>query len=270
MRTIKQILIIALVVMLAANIATLIYQGTTDTTDPPRINCPAGILEVEPSVSEAELLADITAYDNQDGDLTSYVMVGGVSKLISDNTAKVTYLVFDSDDNMSSVVRKIRYNGYHKPRFEVDQPLQYNRNEEVDILSRLSATCAIDGDISELIRVSTLASVDENDNSDITIYDVTVQVTNSKGDTASISLPVLRMSNPLLPEVKLNKYLVYTSVGDEFDPQQYLVSAGVNGNLEDVKIQNWVDTSAIGVYRVYYTYTDEQGTGTAILTVSVQ
>ena len=270
MRTIKHILIIALVVMLAANIATLIYQGTTDTTDPPKINCPPGVLEVAPSVSEAELLADITAYDNQDGDLTSYVMVGGVSKLISEDTAKVTYLVFDSDDNMASIERKIRYNGYHKPHFEVNEALLYSRSEEVDLLSRLSATCAIDGDISDLIRVSTLAATEDSDISGVLVYDVTVQVTNSKGDTASISLPVLRVSDPMLPEVKLNKYLEYIDVGAAFDPQQYLVSAGGAGNLEDVKIQNWVDTSAPGVYRVYYTYTDGYGTGTAILTVSVQ
>lgn len=270
MRTIKHILIISLVVMLAANIATLIYQGTTDTTDPPKIDCPPGILEVTPSVSEAELLADVTAYDNQDGDLTSYVMVAGVSKLISDDTAKVTYLVFDSDDNMASIERKIRYNGYHKPRFEVKEALLYNRSEEVDLLSRLSATCVIDGDIADLIRVSSLAASDDADISDVSIYDVTVQVTNSKGDTASISLPVLRVSNPLLPEVKLDEYLIYLNVGATFDPGEYLVSAGTDGNLDDVKIQNWVDTSAPGVYRVYYTYTDELGTGTAILTVSVQ
>ena len=268
MRTIKQILIIALVVMLAANIATIIYQGTTDTTDPPMIRCAGGILEVSSSVSEAELLADVTAYDEQDGDISEHVMVASISKLISENTAKVTYLVFDSDDNMASFIRKIRYTDYRKPRFEVKEPLVYTRAEEVELLTRLGATDVVDGDISEQIRVSTLATTDDPD-----VYDITVQVTNSMGDTAWLDLPVLRLSyDPLRPTIYLTQYLVYVNVGVDFDPSMYVAKVIGNGDakLDDVKIKNWVDTSAPGTYRVYYTYTDDQGTGTAILTVSVQ
>lgn len=268
MRTIKQILIIALVVLLAANIATIVYQGTTDTTDPPRIECGSSILEVTASVSEAELLEDVTAYDDQDGDLTAHVMVASISKLISEDTAKVTYLVFDSDDNMASIVRKIRYTDYRKPRFQVKAPLVYSSTEEVELLSHLGATDVVDGDISEQIRVSTLAATENPD-----IFDITVQVTNSMGDTAWLNLPVLRLNyDPLRPTVYLTDYLIYTAVGSDFDPAQYLAKVEATGEakLSDVKIQNWVDTSAAGTYRVYYTYTDDQGTGTAILTVSVQ
>lgn len=268
MRTIKHILIIALVVMLAANIATLIYQGTTDTTDPPRLSCPPGVLEVKSTVSEAELLADITAYDNQDGDLSAHVILAGVSKLINKDTAKVTYLVFDSDDNMASVVRKIRYTDYQKPVFTVKEPLIYNKNDEVDLLSHLTATCKIDGDISDQIRISTMAATDDPE-----IYDITVQVTNSKGDTASISLPVLRVSNAMLPQVTLKEYLVYVDVGQEFDPKAQItgVDNAADPDLDDIVIETWgLDTSSPGVYRVSYKYTDEQGTGTTILTVSVQ
>lgn len=269
MRTIKQILIIALVVSLAATIATVVYKGTTDTTDPPRIQCPNGVLEVSVSVSEAELLEDVTATDNQDGDLTPHVMVASISKLISEDTAKVTYLVFDSDDNMASIVRKIRYTDYRKPRFSVNEPLLYSNNEEVDLLSRLSATDVIDGDISEQVRVSTLASTENPD-----IYDITVQVTNSMGDTAWMDLPVLRLSyNPMRPTIYLTDYLVYIGVESEFNPMDYLEAIdSISGEVspEEVNIKNWVDTSTAGTYRVYYTYTDDQGTGTAILTVAVQ
>lgn len=269
MRTIKQILIIALVVTMAANIATIIYEGTTDTTDPPRIYCPGGILEVSASVSEAELLADVTANDGQDGDLTAHVMVASISKLISEDTAKVTYLVFDSDDNMGTAVRRIRYTDYRKPRFEIKQPLVYSNNEEVDVLSRLGADDKVDGDISANIRVSTLAATDNPE-----IYDITIQVTNSVGDTAWLDLPVMRLSyDPMRPTVYLTDYLLYVSVGSEFDPNMYLARVEAYSDdvrLSDVKIEDWVDTSSAGTYRVYYSFTDNYGTGTAILTVSVQ
>jgi len=269
MRTIKQILVIALAVLLAANIATIIYQGTTDTTQGPEIYCDDGVLEVNFSCSEADLLAGITARDGQDGDLTEHVIVASVSKLITNDTAKVTYLVFDSDDNMASYVRRIRYRDYCKPTFDVLSPLVYSTTEEVELLSRLYAYDERDGNISNQIRVSTLASTDNAEQ-----YEITIQVTNSMGDTASLKLPVLRQSyNPLRPEIKLTKQLVYVNRDSEFDPSQYLATLTVPNEtvaLEEVKIQNLVDLTTPNTYQVFYTYTSEFGTGTAILTVVVQ
>lgn len=269
MRTVKQVLIIALVVLLAANIATIIYQGTTDTKDGPIIDCPGGILEVSASVSEAELLADVTASDRQDGDLTEHLIVASISKLISEDTAKVTYYVFDSDDNMASFVRRIRYTDYRKPHFEVKEPLTYTTSEEVELLSRLGANDVVDGDISSQIQVSTLAATTNSE-----IFDITIQVTNSLGDTATLTLPVLRQDwNPQRPTVLLNEYLLYLDVGAEFDPQDYLAVVNAPNDepeLANVQIENWMDTAVAGVYQIKYTYTNDYGTGTAILTVVVQ
>lgn len=269
MRTIKQILVIALVVLLAANIATIIYQGTSDKTRGPEIFCEAGVLEVNFSCSEADLLAGVTARDGQDGDLTQHIIVASVSKLITNDTAKVTYLVFDSDDNMASYVRRIRYRDYCKPTFEVRQPLIYTTTEEVDLLSRLYAYDERDGDISNQIRVSTLAATDNPE-----LFDITIQVTNSVGDTASLKLPVLRMrENPMRPEIQLTEQLIYTTLDTEFDPNSYLEEVSVFGVAlpkEDVKCQNLVDTSTPGTYQVFYSCTAEGVTGMAVLTVVVQ
>lgn len=269
MRTIKQILIIALVLLLAANIATLIYQGTTDTGEAPVIFCPGGVLEVSASVSEAELLADVTATDGQDGDLSQHVIVASISKLISTDTAKVTYLVFDSDDNMASYVRRIRYTDYSKPQFQIRHPLVYSTGEEVELLSRLSAKDVVDGNISDQIRVSTLASTDNEE-----LFDITIQVTNSMGDTAWLNLPVQRLEyNPLRPTIALTEYLIYIEKEAAFDPAQYLAtldSPNEDVSLDAVRIENYVDTSTPNTYRVYYTYDNGHGTGMAILTVVVQ
>ena len=71
----------------------------------------------------------------------------------------------------------------------------------------------------------------------------------------------------------LSKYLVYVNQGADFDPANYLAVVNVpNGEAElsDVQIENWVDTTTVGTYRVFYSYTNEFGSGTAILTVVVQ
>lgn len=270
MRTIKQILILALVALLAGNIATAIYKGSSDRNDGPKIYCEED-LEISASAKESELYAGVTASDPQDGDLTHRIIIGGISKLISTNTAKVTYLVFDSDDNMATFVRRIHYTDYRKPTFSVDpkKPLVYVGSEEISVLDRVGAQDVIDGDISARVRVSTLAETIDPE-----VFDISVQVTNSMGDTAWLKLPVQMFPHDSgRPVVELDQYLVYWERNVEFDPMQFFgkvtLSDGSKGKRKDVKVDDAVDVSELGTYRVIYSYDDEGVVGKAILTVVV-
>jgi hypothetical protein len=269
MRALRQTILILLAVLSVAYIGTLIYQGSSTRHEPPVISCPEGVLEVSASDDESVLLAGVTASDKQDGDLTDQIIIGGISKLISKDTAKVTLMVFDSDDNMGKLVRYIRYTDYHRPQFSITKPLSFSSTKEVSLLNRLKADDVVDGDISSRIRISTLASTDNSE-----IYDITIQVTNSMGDTAWLQLPVLvQETNPLRPVIDLSSYLVYLEVDSSFDAASYLSGLTVAGVTQDhtqVSINNNVDTTAPGTYRVLYTYSAEGVTGTAILTVVVQ
>lgn len=269
MRALKHVLIIVLVVLTAGYIITAIYQGSSERREPPVISCPSEILEVSASDDESALLSGMTASDPQDGDLTDQIIVGGISKLISKDTAKVTFMVFDSDDNMGMCIRYIRYTDYQRPQFAITAPLSYSSTEQVSLLDRLTATDVVDGDISSRIRVSTLASTDNSE-----VYDISIQVTNSMGDTAWLELPVLvQETNPLRPVIELSEYLIYLEVGSEFDPADHLDRLTVAQTAEDVSkvsVSSNVDTAEEGTYRVMYTYSANGSTGTAILTVVVQ
>lgn len=271
MRTIKQILILALVALLAGNVVTAIYKGSSDRTIGPTITCDSTILEIQSGDKESVLRQGVKAYDPQDGDLTDRILIAGVSKLISNNTAKVTYLVFDSDNNMASFVRRIRYTDYHKPYFTVNpnMPLIYSTSADVSVLDRIGAVDVVDGDISSRIRVST-----QSPTSDAEIFDITVQVTNSLGDTAWLKLPVQMLSpDPMRPTVTLKEQLLYLEINADFDPMDYLVSAieadGTQADLAEVEIRNSVDTSKADTYQVVYSYTSNGSRGRAILTVVV-
>lgn len=269
MRAIKRILIILLVLLAAGHIVTAILQGSADRQEAPVISCPEGVLEVSASDPESALLQGVTASDAQDGDLTGRILIGGVSKLISNDTAKVTLLVFDSDDNMGKATRYIRYTDYHRPTFSVNAPLIYSTTETVSILERVSATDVVDGDLSKAIRVSTL---DASSNSQR--FGVTIQVTNSLGDTAWLKLPVLLLDeDPLRPTISLSHYLVYLETDSEFDPNSLLDAVKDPSGTADpdqVVIESNVDTSAAGTYEVVYSYTSNDRVGTAIATVVVQ
>ncbi len=269
MRTIKQILVLLLVALIAGHIATAIYKGSSTRTVRPEIFCPEGVLEVSASATEKDLLVGITATDEQDGDLTNRIIVASVSKLISNDTAKVTYLVFDSDDNMATCIRQIRYTDYRKPWFEIKQPLVYSTTEDVSVLDRITAYETAEKQIPQQIRVSTLAGTDNSE-----IFDVTVQVTNAMGDTAWLTLPVLQLEHdPARPQIALTEYLIYLKQGDAFDPQDYLDSVTVNGEIltdATVQVSGTVDTAKADTYRIIYTYPSNGSIGTAILTVVVQ
>lgn len=269
MKTIKQAVVILLILLIVANVASYFYLRSTDQDVPPEISCPNEVLEVSALDTEEALLVGVTAKDQQDGDLTDRITVAGISKLITNDTAKVTYLVFDSDNNMATCVRRIRYADYHRPTFEVTEPLVYATSEEVAMLSRLKAIDVVDGDISKNIRVSTLEPTGHTE-----IFHITVQVSNSLGDTSMLTLPVVMLeSNPLRPEIQLSDSLIYVDQDSQFIPSAYLLSVRAPGlipSVADVTVDNGVDTSKPGTYYVTYTYSANGTTGTAVLTVVVQ
>ena len=131
------------------------YNNQLDRVSPV-IRCETEVLEVSVNAEDSELLAGVTATDNRDGDLTDRIIVGDVSKLVGTDLAKVTCLVFDSDDNMASLTRQVRYTDYRRPMFQLTEPLVYASTDEARLLSRVRVTDSVDGDISHKARVSTL------------------------------------------------------------------------------------------------------------------
>lgn len=219
----------------------------------PVIECPEEVLEVSIHDGEQALLTGVTARDKQDGDLTDRVMVGGVSKLIGGNRAKVTCMVFDSDDNMASLVRQVRYTDYRRPRISLRAPLVFASEKEAKLLEQVMVSDVLDGDLSEKARVSTLwATEDEG------VYSATVLVTNSMGDTAMVEVPVLiGRSGGIL----LRRQVIYLQQGEAFDPKAALAS-----DATGVQIRSEVDTAKAGCYWVRYS----RGDALAILTVVVE
>ncbi len=269
MRTLKILLVILLVVTTGLFGITTIYQRTSGVNVRPEIYCDQATLEISVQQPESDLLVGLTATDEQDGDLTDQIIVAGISKLISEDTAKVTYLVFDSDNNVASCIRQIHYTDYHRPILEVTAPLCFAAKSSSAIIQNLRATDAVDGDISDAIRISTLGNT-----ADSSVLSVVVQVTNSLGDTSRVKLPVIIMdSDPARPMITLQEQLIYLEQGSSFDPEDHLRSvtqAGHSLSTEDVTIENPVDTTVPGTYWVYYRCSSDGSNGLAVLTVIVQ
>lgn len=265
-RTLKTILIICLVLVTAAFAAGQVYSRVVTDTVPPVITLDSDSITVSVEDGRDALLRGVTASDAKDGDLTGQIIVSGVSKLISNNTAKVSYMVFDKAGNMVSATRYVVYSDYHRPRFMLITPLVYSLGETVSITGRLQAQDAVDGDITSSIRVLSSDIISSTEG----VYNLTLQVINALGDTAQVTLPVtIRAEADGDSAVKLRRYLVYVGLGDNFEPRNYIESVSA-GSVSDVRIDSNVDTQSAGCYLVTYTVTSGGRSSSALMTVVVE
>lgn len=267
---ITRILLVLVFLAVAAVYTVQDFAGRfTKADDPPVLTCDTEILSMSVADEDSAMLAGVTATDPQDGDISDQVLVSSVSRLIDGNTAKISYVVFDSDHNMATLTRFIRYTDYRLPRFSLDEALIYPMNAQVKLLDRLHAQDVVDGDITGAIRVSYSAGTAASNR-----HEISVQVTNSLGDTAWLTLPVLFLDDfDDRIEVDLDAYLIYLKQGDTFLPRRYLNGASYQGNPignDNIAISGDVDTGTPGTYYVEYTCTYGSRTGTAILTVVVE
>ena len=269
MRLLKIGLLAALAVVSLLFGYVKITNMTQGVTEGPVISCQQeGILEISVTDGEQALLAGMTAHDPQDGDLSDRILVGNVSQLVTENTAYVTYLVFDSHDNMAQYQRVVRYTDYRRPRISIDAPLVFAAEDTQALLECLSADDVVDGDISGRIRLSALWGTSRSD-----VYRVTALVSNSMGDTMTLDLPVIVQEELLgRPVIRLNRQIVYLEQGATFDPMDYLSTVTVLDaprNAQELVTEHQVDTGVPGTYWVYYLYSENGIQGTAILTVVV-
>ena len=276
MRNIQIIVISVFLVVAVAFSVFFCYDRLAVDHTAPKIISDGLPLEVSVNATDKELCAGLTAYDNVDGDITDRIIVRRVSRLSGANSAYVYYAVFDSSSNYCVFNRTIYYTDYCTPHFALSQPLSFAPNSVITLSDRLTAYDVIDGDISNRIRLSSVSV----SNTEPGEYPITVQVTNSSGDTASIGLTVLiENTTSRHPTISLSEYIHYVSVGEELTDQELRAlivgvsesAAGKSADVEDVVISGDVDTTTRGSYPVTYSYTNAQSlTRVVILNVVVE
>ena len=238
---------------------------------------------------DAELYQGLTAKDDRDGDLTDSIRVSSMSNFTEPGKREVTYAVFDSSNNGATLTRTLEYTDYTSPQIQLSAPLRYTLNEmsDVSLTENMSVEDCLDGDITSQIRASYNDAVYVQQAGD---YPITVQVSNSAGDTCTVGLTVTVTDMSDEDESQkyyplLSKYIVYAKVGGSVDydslitgfergGSEYLFEddddAYMPGKRGDVKISGDVDFEKAGSYTVDYKFTSEDGvTATTKLAVVV-
>ena len=212
--------------------------------------------------------------DNLDGDVTDGLVVVSKSKFIAKATRNVSYAAFDANNNVGTYVRKLVYTDYYSPRFVIDEPLRFVAgNSSYDYLRHVRAVDCLDGNISTQIKIT----MGETETASDTVSEqkVNIQVTNSAGDTSTLSLvatfedfDTYSKASPALTE-----YVIYVKPGEKPNLRAYLNGIWMAGNTRkfsdlgfdpdtDISIdESRVNYSTPGAYTA--TYRLSRGTSSA-------
>lgn len=243
----------------------------------------------EDSGSDAELYQGLTAKDDRDGDLTDSIRVSSMSNFTEPGKREITYAVFDSSNNGATLTRTLEYTDYTSPQIQLSAPLRYTLSEmsDVSLTENMSVEDCLDGDITSQIRASYNDAVYVQQAGD---YPITVQVSNSAGDTCTVDLTVTVTDTADETESEkyyplLSRYIVYAEIGGSVDYASLITGFERNGteylfdkedayfmpgDRGDVKISGDVNFDQAGTYTVDYQFTTEDGvTATTKLAVVV-
>ena len=206
MRRVRIAVVGLFLLSLIAFIAFNIVDRITEDRTPPTITSESDTISVtlnpeedeeKKADEESEEAADgdvalyqgLTAEDDRDGDLTDLIRVSSMSNFTEPGKREVTYAVFDSSNNGATLTRTLEYTDYTSPRIQLTAPLRYSLDQmsDINLTENMSVEDCLDGDITSQIRASYNDAVYVQQAGD---YPITVQVSNSAGDTCTVGLTV--------------------------------------------------------------------------------
>ncbi len=272
MRTLKLIVIAMAVVVAVTSMGIILAKK--DTRVAPVLECSvpddqAIEVTVEEGVQDIELLKFVTAYDEQDGDLTDKIIVVREKYFIDQKTSIVTFTVCDSDNNVDMIKKKIVYTDYKKPEFQLKHDFIFRSGQSISTKLLQSYVTAIDvfdttnsTDISKYIKIisSELTNIEGK-------YDINIKVSNSMGDSEVITFKAEVVSDlNTAHKIELNNYLIYyeEGMGDVTNPDfwktdEYIDSiTGKTYTVDDIVVDTTgIDLTKPGVNYIKMSIYDE-------------
>lgn len=267
MRKLKVFSVLLLLVSSAAFAGYKIYEKSLADNEAPVITCSQDNIQVSVADPEEKLLEGVTAGDQRDGDITDKIVVQSLSEFSEDNKREITYAVADKAGNVGYGKRTLEYTDYAEPRFNVDKPLLYSLGSTFNVADGVSATGALDGDLTSKIKYTVDKTISTTISSS---YNVEFRVSDSAGRTSYLQT-VLEVYDPsdYQIEVELSQYLVYIGVNQGFDPNAYYAGADTEAEEVTLSIESTVNTAQPGCYYVDYNVTTERQAGKSRLIVVV-
>ncbi|MCR1839615.1 hypothetical protein [Murimonas intestini] len=245
---------------------------------------------------DSELIKGVTAWDEKDKDVSGSIVIESINKKPDgeSNEFEITYAAFDNSNNSGKLTRTLIYRDYRQPHFGISQPLRFSRNQNLSLFDYITADDCLDGDITPFVVIE--GEKDIVAEAKTGIYNFTLQVSNSVGDTSQLPIQVEIFEDSyeeqmFRPKIVLSDYLIYITKGRRFSPEDYLdhiedkgtllidrgpmveveekgevtlvtekeanESPGSWVNISRIDISSDVKSNVPGIYSVVYSYTSE-------------
>ncbi len=271
MRIMRISVIVLFILTLITFFSVFIFQKKNEDNTIPEITIENDFIEVNCDATNEDFLKGIKATDEKDGDLTDEVIVESVSRFIEPGVCEVKYAVCDSDNHVAHATRKVRYVDYEAPKFKLKNSLCFSLYENINVASYIGAVDSIEGDISGNVVITS----PDYTSSATGIFTLELSVANKKGDTSTLSLPLIMEDRNLsAPTIELKKYLIYIDKNQEVDFEDYIIEATDRNDrdlTDKIEIDDNVNFEKSGTYTVHYFVTDSNGAkGHSVLNVVVE
>lgn len=247
----------ATAVLIVAYLIFLHFYTSEDSNTAPVIEFDTSHLELTVEDDQAKLLEGVHAYDEEDGDLSSDVIIDSISAFDKENNRTVKYVVFDRENKAVAAERTISYTDYTAPVFHFTESLIMDTLTTARLNNLVQAESCVDGDISANVDVR-IGNVENN------AVKVEFTVRDSTGTESSITVKCDYDRNVYVSSILLKEYLIYTKAGEKPDLKEnisdILVGNQSNMNLQsEVLIQESIDAEKPGLYEVYYYLNGDAG-----------
>lgn len=252
MKYFKIAVIVVFIVGIGLYAGALAKEKAAQDPNRPVITSQKSEIEIPVDYTKEQLKEGLTAWDEEDGDLTDKILLGDLSQFIEKGVCNVSYIVFDSANQAATLTRKIRFTGYESPQFTLSSPLIFESGVAVDILGKIGASDVLDGNISSMVKQTASDVVYQAPGA----YTIHVEVTNSFGDVTNAALPV-HIVDSSIQLLSNNAPLIYLKKGTAFDvntcKNQVTDAQGKAVNAAKIQVSSNVNINEEGVYEVQLT-----------------
>lgn len=244
MKILRRVLeILTVVVLVFYGYYRVQIAGKADVTAPVISVDGSGELSLSVNAAEEEYFAGLRAVDDIDGDVTDSIVMVSRSGFVEKGKLKVNFAAFDSSNNVGTFSRMVDYIDYVSPEFHMSEPMNrsYARNQNSD-LDGVSVSDVLDGEISQNIK-----EIQDSGSDDASGDTQTLQVTNSAGDTVSLTVFVHRALSDEYAQTCpwLSDYVFYMNAG-ESQPDYaasfkgtWLNGSGREFRTDEVPVTDW-------------------------------
>ena len=189
-----------------------------------------------------DYLAGVTAFDNENGDLTSKITYEGVVDTSKEGVYSVTYSAVDNSN--FHVSKKINVKVINEDEVKIEasdrEVLQYSKFDYLDGVKAYNSNGNVDVTYDGVVDTSKIGE-----------YIVTYKASNK---SKMVTIMVIKNEKPVIEakDVTIN-------VNDEFDYLSGVSATDKEDGKLEVSYEGEVDTSMAGEYKVNYTASDKEG-----------